>query len=124
MVARERGSLGSCVSPGPFWNQPLAGAGEFNGEAPDGYPRGDLNLQASPDCYQALCVKPECTSCVGCNRVDCGYMADAAADDSALTIGEPFSSARCLAKSISGTAVSELCCLFIGSVGTSQQTGL
>jgi len=80
--------------PGPFWNQPLAGAGEFNGEAPEGYPRGDLNLQASPDCCQAFCVKPECTSCVGCNRVDCGYMADAATDDSALTIGEPLSAAR------------------------------
>jgi len=85
--------------PGPLWIQPQAGAGEFNGEippgpSPNGFPRGDLDQQRSPDCCQAFCVKPQCASCVGCNRVDCGYMTDAAAGDKALSIGEPLSPAK------------------------------
>merc|ERR1712137_566844 len=32
--------------------------------------------QRSPDCCAAKCVKPACQSCVGCNAIDCGYMAE------------------------------------------------
>eukprot|EP00931_Biecheleriopsis_adriatica_P115809 TRINITY_DN91563_c0_g1_i1.p1 TRINITY_DN91563_c0_g1~~TRINITY_DN91563_c0_g1_i1.p1 ORF type:complete len:682 (-),score=127.36 TRINITY_DN91563_c0_g1_i1:27-2072(-) len=31
-----------------------------------------------PDCCKALCVKPNCASCVGCNAVDCGKAEEAA----------------------------------------------
>lgn len=31
---------------------------------------------ALPDCCSAKCVKPSCHDCVGCNSVDCGYLAD------------------------------------------------
>jgi hypothetical protein len=27
-----------------------------------------------PDCCKASCVKPDCTGCVGCNAVDCGWL--------------------------------------------------
>jgi len=29
-----------------------------------------------PDCCSALCVKPSCTSCVGCNAVNCGKLSE------------------------------------------------
>lgn len=31
-----------------------------------------------PDCCKALCVKPDCSSCVGCNAVKCGKAEEAA----------------------------------------------
>ena len=90
------------ASPGPIWQQPRAGVGEFRGDAGDD--AGDMAEQKSPDCCSAKCVKPNCQSCVGCNRrdpaltltlnhgstynhnpftfrLDCGYMADAAVEN-------------------------------------------
>jgi len=35
---------------------------------------GSVNGQHLPDCCSALCVKPSCHDCVGCNSVDCGKL--------------------------------------------------
>jgi len=45
---------------------------------PGQYPEDDVwKAQHDPDCCAALCVKPACASCVGCNAIDCGYLAEA-----------------------------------------------
>ena len=32
--------------------------------------------QKAPDCCSAMCVKPDCAGCVGCNAIDCGFLGD------------------------------------------------
>lgn len=45
---------------------------------PTDYPDSDVwAAQESPDCCAAMCVKPACQSCVGCNAIDCGFMGEA-----------------------------------------------
>eukprot|EP01062_Namystynia_karyoxenos_P033288 TRINITY_DN244_c0_g1_i2.p2 TRINITY_DN244_c0_g1~~TRINITY_DN244_c0_g1_i2.p2 ORF type:complete len:716 (+),score=253.35 TRINITY_DN244_c0_g1_i2:81-2150(+) len=39
---------------------------------------GKFNF-GTPDCCSALCAKPDCHGCLGCNSVDCGYMGPPAA---------------------------------------------
>lgn len=41
-------------------------------------PQGEGGVM--PDCCSALCVKPSCHDCVGCNSVDCGYLQGAEED--------------------------------------------
>lgn len=41
----------------------------------DIWPSLDVPAQKLPDCCAAKCVKPDCQACVGCNAVDCGYLA-------------------------------------------------
>lgn len=46
----------------------------FNQPAPkDVWPLVNKLKGLLPDCCKALCVKFNCTSCVGCDAVDCGY---------------------------------------------------
>jgi hypothetical protein len=41
----------------------------------------DVKGQKSPDCCSAMCVKPDCQGCVGCNAINCGFLADGISED-------------------------------------------
>ena len=74
MFERYAARYGATPAESAAWRAPAADlpAGAIAGASDDAV----WAAQKSPDCCAALCVKPACQSCVGCNAIDCGFMAD------------------------------------------------
>merc|ERR1712032_1544424 len=59
-----------------------------------------------PDCCKALCVKPDCASCVGCNAIDCGKLEEKSHQEKKHVLPEAFAGYVPIPRSIADNMLS------------------